>query len=86
MKLRKDIAVSEAGLVFNPNTGESFSVNPIGIEILALLREDKDFEEICGKITEKYSTTRDDFERDFGDFMEVLSQYQLLVGDEKKNA
>jgi hypothetical protein len=51
MKLRKDVAVSEAGLVFNPTTGESFSVNPIGVEILNLMREGKKSDAICAVIT-----------------------------------
>ena len=38
MKLKKNIATSEAGLIFNPGTGDSFSVNSIGSEILAMLK------------------------------------------------
>jgi Coenzyme PQQ synthesis protein D (PqqD) len=86
MKLKKDVAVSEAGLVFNPTTGESFSVNPIGVEILGLIREDKGIEEISRAITAKYSIDKATFERDFQDFTGVLSQYNLLVTDGKKKA
>lgn len=86
MKLRKDVAVSEAGLVFNPNTGESFSVNPIGVEILNLMRDDKKFDEIFRNITEKYSTDKATFEKDFQDFTGVLAQHDLLLPDEKKKA
>ena len=86
MKLKKDIAVSEAGLVFNPTTGESFSVNPIGVEILNLLREGRKFEAISSVITEKYNTDRDTFEKDFQDFRSVLAQHDLLIPDEKKKA
>ena len=39
MKLRKNVAVSEAGLLFNPVNGESYSLNPIGVDILNLIRE-----------------------------------------------
>ena len=48
MKLKKNIATSEAGLIFNPGTGDSFSVNNIGAEILSLLKENKSHEEIIG--------------------------------------
>ena len=34
MKLKKNIATSESGFVFNPSTGDSFSLNTIGAEIL----------------------------------------------------
>jgi hypothetical protein len=64
MKLRKDVAVSEAGLVFNPTTGESFSVNPIGVEILGLMRQEKDIAEISRIITGKFNTDKATFERD----------------------
>ena len=86
MKLRKDVAVSEAGLVFNPTTGESFSVNPIGVEILNLMREGKKFDAICASITGQYNTDKDTFEKDFQDFTGVLRQHDLLVPDEKKKA
>ncbi len=86
MKLKKDVAVSEAGLVFNPTTGESFSVNPIGVEILGMMREGKDFEEISKAILSKYGSDKATFERDFQDFTGILLQYNLLVSDGKKKA
>jgi hypothetical protein len=86
MKLRKDVAVSEAGLVFNPTTGESFSVNPIGVEILGLMRQEKDIAEISRIITGKFNTDKATFERDLQDFTGVLKQYNLLVPDAKKKA
>jgi hypothetical protein len=86
MKLKKDVAVSEAGLVFNPTTGESFSVNPIGVEILGLIREEKDFAEISRIITSRYAIDKAAFERDYQDFTAVLEQHNLLVTDGKKKA
>ena len=41
MKIKKNIAISDSGFIFNPSTGESFTVNPIGVEIITLLKEDK---------------------------------------------
>ena len=38
MKLKKNIATSEAGFVFNPATGDSFAANPLAAEILAQLK------------------------------------------------
>ena len=34
MRLKKNIAVSDSGFVFNPTTGDSYSLNPVGKEIL----------------------------------------------------
>jgi hypothetical protein len=34
MRIRKNIAISENGFIFNPLTGDSFSVNETGIFII----------------------------------------------------
>ena len=44
MKLKKNIAISDSGFLFNPSTGDSYSVNPIGTEIIELLKEGKEDE------------------------------------------
>lgn len=86
MKLKKNVAVSEAGLLFNPVTGESFSVNPIGVEILNLLREEKSEEQIRTSILAKYNTDKPTFEKDFQDFIGILSHNNLLDGHEETKA
>ncbi len=84
MKLRKNVAVSESGLVFNPVNGESFTVNPIGIEILALLRQEKSAAGIISEVVGKYATDQQTFDKDLADFIGLLSSYNLLENEEKK--
>jgi hypothetical protein len=86
MKLHKNVAVSEAGLLFNPVTGESYSLNPIGVEILNFLREDKSHEYISKYILGKYATDKTTFEKDFHDFIGILEHYNLLDSHEEKKA
>ncbi len=86
MKLRKNVALSEAGLLFNPVTGESFTVNPIGVEILNMIREDKPREQIVEAILERYSTDRSTVEKDYHDFIGLLSHNNLLESHEEANA
>jgi hypothetical protein len=86
MKLQKNVAVSEAGLLFNPVTGESYSVNPIGVEIINLIREEKNPEQISKFILAKYSTDKDTFEKDYNDFIGVLEHHNLLESHEEKKA
>lgn len=86
MKLKKNVAVSEAGLLFNPVTGESFSLNPIGIEILDLLREEKTDDQILAAILAKYSTDKPTFEKDYQDFIGILSHNNLLESHEETKA
>lgn len=77
MKFQKNIAISDSGFLFNPATGESFSVNPIGLEIINLLRSGKTENEICQAITNNYATEFPIVERDLHDFIHLLKQHQL---------
>jgi hypothetical protein len=86
MKLQKNIAVSEAGLLFNPVTGESFSINPIGVEILSLIREEKSAEQIRKTILAKYTVDEVTFEKDYHDFIGTLEHNNLLESHEEKKA
>ena len=84
MKLQKNVAVSEAGLLFNPVTGESYSVNPIGVEIINMMREEKTPEHISRFILGKYETDKATFEKDYHDFIGILEHYNLLEHHEDK--
>ena len=75
--MRKNIAVSDSGFIFNPGTGDSFSTNPIGMEIIALMKEEKDIEAIKAVITGKYNVDDATFEKDYFDFLNMLQSYQL---------
>ena len=86
MKLRKNVAVSEAGLLFNPVTGESYSVNPIGVEIINLLREEKSPEDISKFILGKFATDKSTFEKDYHDFIDILEHHNLLESHEETKA
>lgn len=78
MKLRKNIATSEEGFVFNPGTGDSFSTNPIGTEIISLLKEDKSLKLIIDTICEKYDVDKNQFEKDLDDFTAQLKESAIL--------
>lgn len=78
MKLKKNIATSEAGLIFNPGTGDSFSVNNIGAEILVFLKENKSYEDIIEYLSLKYDIERIQIEKDMDDFVSQLTDYNLL--------
>jgi hypothetical protein len=78
MKLKKNIATSEAGLIFNPGTGDSFSVNNTGAEILSLLKENRSHEEIMEHLLIKFDVEETQIEKDMDDFISQLSDYNLL--------
>ena len=78
MRFKKDIATSEAGFIFNPSSGDSFSSNPIGSEILAQFKEDKSRQEIIEFICSRYEVDKNQFEKDLDDFLSQLGDYNLL--------
>ena len=78
MQLKKNIAISETGFLFNPTTGDSYSLNPIGKCILNHLQEGKDYEKIKNEVLEEYSTDSDTFEKDYYDFINMLKSFKLI--------
>jgi hypothetical protein len=78
MKLKKNIATSEAGFIFNPATGDSFSANNVGSEIITLLKENKSHQEISEWVSLKYEVEKIQFEKDMDDFISQLNDYNLL--------
>lgn len=83
MVLNKNIAISESGFIFNPMTGDSFSANPVGRDILQWMREEKSTEEIVLQLQQKYKVDAAVAEKDLYDFMLMLKTYQLIQDDEQ---
>lgn len=79
MKISKDLAISDSGFVFNPATGESFTVNEIGLFIISLIKADTSEAEIIQRITEKYEVSELEAEKDFLDFKNMMKIYNILI-------
>lgn len=78
MKLKKNIAASETGFIFNPTSGDSFSTNDMGAELITFMQEGKSYEEIKAAIIDKYEVNEIAFERDWMDFVAQLKDYNLI--------
>jgi hypothetical protein len=78
MYLKKNIATSESGFIFNPGTGDSYSANPIAAEILLLLKEKTPVAAIKAKILEKYDVDPSQLEKDWDDFTNQLKAANIL--------
>lgn len=78
MKLKKSIALSESGFVFNAERGDSFSVNPTGLAIMQWLKEGREPEEIQGRLQEKFVVDETTCEKDLYDFIKMLNQFNLI--------
>jgi len=82
MKVKKHIAISDSGVVYNSSSGDSFSINPIGADILNQIKNQKSEKEIRQFILEKYEVTEERVEGDLYDFILHLKQLYILEKDE----
>ena len=82
MKLKKNIAVSETGFLFDPDTGESFNLNKTGQLIVKLLSEGRNESEIMGSVMDKYDIDSQVLQRYMNDFALMLRQYNLIEREE----
>lgn len=78
MRIKKNIAISDTGFVFNPTTGDSYSMNQVGKEILGYLGENRSKEDIISIMTSEYEIDAPSFEKYFFDFISMLRQFELL--------
>jgi len=77
MEISKTISISKSGFVFDSKTGESYSLNGIGKEIMELIVEGRSGEEIKEYITTKYDVSEEIFSRHLDDYLQMLSHYNI---------
>ena len=82
MNIKSDIALSDSGFVFNPASGESYTVNPIGVEIIQLLKDGRSIAEVSEQILENYNTDITTVDKDLNDFIVMLKQYSLIESND----
>jgi len=82
MRLKKNIALSESGFVFDPSTGDSYSLNEEAKEIVRLMNENKSAGEITDSMVDLYDIDRPGFEKYYFDFVGTLKQFRLIEEDE----
>lgn len=73
-----NLAISENGFLFMPNSGETFTVNEIGSKIMTLLKEGKNENEIIEQLLEEYDVDRTTLEKDMNDFLSQLKNYRVV--------
>jgi len=79
MQIAEEVKISENGFVFNSKTGDSFNLNPIGLDLILLIKEDKEMDEIKKLILEKYDVDDLTFEKDFYEFCALLNHHQITL-------
>ncbi len=81
MKISEEVKISDNGFVFNSKTGDSFSLNPFGLEMIKSIKEGKDFEILKNEILQKYDVDDLTFEKDYYEFCALLKHHQIVVQD-----
>lgn len=81
MKIKHNIAVSDSGFIFNPDTGESYTVNPIGANIIRQLQAGKAINDITGELQKSYDIDLNTLEKDTEDFIGLLKNFSLIENE-----
>ncbi len=76
MKISR-LAINDEGFIFDPETGNSYTVNETGLFILKRLKEGKTPEEIASELSENYDVATEEALRDVLDFLEKLKSFGL---------
>ncbi|MCS7258312.1 MAG: PqqD family protein [candidate division WOR-3 bacterium] len=74
----KELAISESGFIFDPQTGNSYVTNELGREIIIRLRNGSTEKEIFKYILENYDVSEEILRRDYEVFLLRLRQYGLI--------
>jgi hypothetical protein len=77
MQIRKNLAISETGFIFDPTTGDSYTLNKIAHEIILMLKNGQTDDEISMQMIQKYDVDKAVFDKYFYDFTTMLKQMQL---------
>ncbi len=81
IKLKKNIALSESGFIFDPATGDSFSVNGTGLKILEYLKSGFNASEIVTALGENYDADIKLIREDLDDFIDHLKQLKMIFDE-----
>ena len=71
----KRLALSESGFVFDPVSGQSFSVNETGLIILRLAQREDSMDKLVDKLAEQFDGSTGEIKRDVQDFAERLKGF-----------
>lgn len=77
-QISEEIAVSDSGFLFIPSTGESFTLNEIGKEIIGLIKQGMTETEIKEHILKEYDVSEKDIQKDLDDYFHQLLNFKIV--------
>lgn len=81
VKLKKNIALSESGFIFDPSTGDSFSVNGTGLKILEYLKSGLAESDIVNAMVENFDADIQLIREDLDDFINHLKHLKMVIDE-----
>ncbi|WP_456376378.1 PqqD family protein [Lutibacter sp.] len=78
MSKLNSLAISDNGFIFKPSTGESFTINELGLIIINYLKEGKPTDEIIKAITEEFDIDAITAGRDLYEYLDFLKRENML--------
>ena len=79
MNRLQKLAISDEGFIFDPENGNSFTVNKTGLHIIKALRSGKDIDTITTELIDNFGVDEEEARNDLMDFLQqlkVLGLYQ----------
>ncbi len=77
MRIKPSIAINDNGFLFDPNSGESYTTNPVAREIIFMMKRNAGEEEIITEILSRYDVDDITLEKNLIDFYAMLRHYHL---------
>ena len=77
-KLKDYIAISGSGVLFNTQTGESFSVNELGMLVIEQVKRGRSLEQIREEVFSEYHIDAETLQMHLEEFLSFMRQHQLL--------
>ena len=75
----ESLAVSDSGFLFLASSGETFTLNQIGKEIFAMMKEGGGIASIKDHVLAEYDVDPKTLERDIEDFITQLKRHKLVT-------
>jgi PqqD family protein of HPr-rel-A system len=82
----RDLAISDSGFVFDPQTGAMFTVNETGLTVLLALRDGATAAELRERVRERFDEVTSALDEDLADFLHSLRQLGLVAADATKGS
>lgn len=78
MSRLQHLAINKDGFVFDPTSGESFTVNETGLAILGAMVAGTATEDIADILLDAFDVTPAEAQRDLMDFVDQLNTHRLI--------